>query len=478
MARRADLDRIFNPKSVAIVGVSTDRASDDIAETYLRAVIQCNFRGRIYPINPKGGAIRGLRIYSGVKDVPDSVDYVICCIRAALVPQLIRDCVAKGVKAVQFFTSGFSETGTEEGRRLEAEICDLAREGGIRLIGPNCMGVYCPKGGLSFAVGCPKESGPVALICQSGGNANYFTRYAAQRGVRFSKVVSYGNACDVDESDLLEYLTTDPETEIIAAYIEGVKDGKRFSKALRGAAAAKPVILMKGGRSEAGARAVASHTGALAGSAKIWDGLLQQAGVISVPTLEEVADSVVTFLHLAVPQGRRLGTISVGGGAAVVATDSYVSAGLVLPPLSQQMRQKLRSFVSTDAGISLNNPVDLASEYWGPGVYPLVKALADYSEIDILVFHFPLGMTPAFSSMPKEGAIPVVDNVIRVHNEASKPIVVVIDQLATSEAWETAFACQQKCHEAGMPVYFSINSAARAIDRFLCYHENRTRLTA
>jgi acyl-CoA synthetase (NDP forming) len=290
--------------------------------------------------------------------------------------------------------------------------------------------------------------------------------------------VSYGNACDIDESDLLEYLTTDPETEIIAAYIEGVKDGKRFSKALRGAAAAKPVILMKGGRSEAGARAVASHTGALAGSAKIWDGLLQQAGVISVPTLEEMADSVVTFLHLAVPQGRRLGTISVGGGAAVVATDSYVSAGLVLPPLSQQMRQKLRSFVSTDAGISLNNPVDLASEYWGPGVYPLVKALADYSEIDILVFHFPLGMTPAFSSMPKEGAIPVVDNVIRVHNETSKPIAVVIDQLATSEAWETAFSCQQKCHEAGIPVYFSINSAAKAIDRFLRYHENHAQLTA
>ncbi len=478
MAGQAGLDRIFNPKSVAIVGVSTDKTFDNIAGTYLRAVIRCNFRGRIYPVNPKGGATRGLPVYASVKDIPDSVDYVICCIRAALVPQLIKDCAAKGVKVVQFFTSGFSETGTEEGRRLEAEICDLAREGGIRLIGPNCMGVYCPKAGLSFTMDCPKESGPVALICQSGGNAIYFTRYAAQRGIRFSKVVSYGNACDVNESDLLEYLTTDPETKIIAAYLEGVKDGRRFSKALREAVAAKPVIVMKGGCSEAGARAVASHTGALAGSAEIWDGLLQQAGAVAVPTLEELADSLVTFLHLPVPQGRRLGTISVGGGAAVVATDSYVSAGLVLPPLSQEMRQKLRSFVSTDAGISLNNPVDLASEYWSPGVYLLVKALADYSEIDILVFHLPLGIMPPFSSMPKEGAIPLLDNVIRVHNEASKPIAVVIDQLATSEAWETAFACQQKCHEAAIPVYFSINSAAKAIDRFLRYHENHAQLTA
>ena len=475
MARRADLDPIFSPKSLAIVGVSTDRAFDNIAGTYIRAIIRCNFRGRIYPINPKGGVIRGLKVYSSVKDLPDSLDYVICCIRAPLVPQLIKDCVAKGVKAVQFFTSGFSEIGTEEGTRLEREICDLAREGGIRLIGPNCMGVYCPKAGLSFAVDYPKESGPVALVCQSGGNALYFTRYAAQRGVRFSKVVSYGNACDVDESDLLEYFATDPETEIVAAYIEGVKDGKRFSKALREAAAVKPVIVMKGGCTQAGARAVASHTGALAGSAKIWDGLLQQTGVIPVPTLDELGDIVVSLLHLPVLQGRRLGCIDVGGGAAVVATDSYVSAGLVLPPLPQEVRQELRSFLSTDAGLGLGNPVDLGGQYYTPAVYPVMKTLADYREIDILVFHLPLGIMPAFSSFPKQGAIALLDNVIRVHNETSKPTVVVVDQLATSEAWETAFSCQQKCHEAGIPVYFSIDGAAKALDRVLRYHENRAR---
>jgi len=477
MSGDADLDGVFNPKSVAIAGISTSRAYDGIAETYLRALIESEFNGPIYPINPRGGEIRGVKIYPNVKDVPDSLDYVICCIPAASVPQLVKDCAAKGVKAVQFFTSGFSENGTEEGRRLEAEICDVARQGGIRLIGPNCMGVYCPKAGLSFAPDYPTESGPVAFICQSGSNAIYFTRYAAQRGVRFSKVVSFGNAADVNESELLEYLTADPETGIIAAYIEGLKDGRRFSKAVRRAAAVKPVIMMKGGCTEAGARAVASHTGALAGSARIWDELLRQVGVIPVATLEELADILVTLLYLPVPHGRRLGAIDVGGGAAVVATDAYVSAGLDLPPLPQELRQKLRSFLSTDAGLSVNNPVDLAGQYYNTlAAYSVVKTLADYGGVDILVFHLPLGINPPFPSFPKEFATAILDNAIRVHNETDKPMVVVIDQLTTVESWETAIACQQKCQQAGIPVYFSVSSAAKAIGRFLSYHEKRTKL--
>ncbi|MCX6009547.1 MAG: CoA-binding protein [Chloroflexi bacterium] len=473
MTGNADLDGVFNPKSVAVVGVSASSSRRNMAGTYLRALIQCKFGGPIYPINPKGGEIHGLKIYADVKDTPDSVDYVISCIPAALVPQLVRDCAAKGVKAVQFFTSGFSENGTEEGRRLEAEICNIARQGGIRLIGPNCMGVYCPKAGLSFAPDYPAESGPVAFICQSGGNAIYFIRHAAQRGIRFSKVVSFGNAADVDESDLLEYLTSDTETKIIAAYIEGLKDGRRFSKAVRRAAAAKPVIMMKGGCTEAGARAAASHTGALAGSARIWDGLLRQAGVIPVSTLEELADILVTLLYLPVHHGRRLGVIDVGGGAAVVATDAYVSAGLDLPQLSQELQQKLRSFLSTGAaGLSVNNPVDLGGQFYNTSAaYSVMKTLADYGGIDIFVFHLHLGINPPFPSFPKEFAIAILDNAIRVHNETDKPMVVVIDQLTTVESWETAIACQQKCQQAGIPLYSSVHSAAKALDRFMRYHE-------
>ncbi|MGA7677810.1 MAG: CoA-binding protein [Dehalococcoidia bacterium] len=473
MAGDADLDNIFNPKSVAVVGVPTSSSRHSMAETYVRALIQCKFGGPIYPINPKGGEIHGLKIYANVKDTPDSVDYVISCIPAASVPQLVRDCAANGVKAIQFFTSGFSEEGTEEGRRLEAEICDIARQGSIRLIGPNCMGVYCPKSGLSFALDYSTESGPVALICQSGGNAIYFVRHAAQRGVRFSKVVSFGNAVDVDESDLLEYLTNDTETKIITAYIEGLKDGRRFSKVVRRAAAAKPVIMMKGGSTEAGARAAASHTGVLAGSARIWDGLLRQAGVIPASTLEELADIVVTLLYLPVPGGRRLGVIDVGGGAGVVATDAYVSAGLDLPRLPQDLRQKLRGFLSTGAaGLSVNNPVDLGGQFFNvSGAYSVMKELAGCGGIDILVFHLHLGINPPFASFPKEYSVAILNNAIKVHNETGKPMVVVIDQLTTIESCETTFACQQKCQEARIPVYSSVNGAAKALEQFMRYHE-------
>jgi len=467
MTGNANLDFVFHPESVAVVGVSPSRGYDAMAETYVRALIECKFNGPIYPINPKGGELKGLKVYPNVKDVPDSLDYVISCIPASAVPQLIKDCTAKGVKTVQFFTSGFSENGTEEGRRLEAEVCELARQGGIRLIGPNCMGVYCPRSGLSFAPDYPTESGPVSFLCQSGGNAIYFTRYAAQRGVRFSKLISFGNAADINENELMEYLTADPETEIIAAYIEGFKDGRRFSQAVRRAAHEKPVIIMKGGRTDAGARAVASHTGAMAGSAKIWDGLMRQAGVIPVATLEELGDILVTFIYLPVPHGRRLGVIDVGGGAAVQSTDVYVSAGLDLPPVPQELRQKLMSFLSTDAGLSVNNPIDLAAQYYNTlSAYYVMKAIADYDGVDILAFHLHLSINPPFP-------IAVLDNAIRVHNETGKPMVVIIDQLITVESWETAMACQQKCQQAKIPVYFSVRSTARALDRFINYHEKR-----
>src|SRR4030042_284483 len=358
MADKSNLDFVFNPKTVAVTGISPSRGYDAMAETYLRALVECKFNGPIYAIHPKGGDFRGRKLYPSVKDVPGPLDYVICCIPAPAVPQLIRDCAAKGVKAVQFFTSGFGENGTEEGIRLEAEVCALAKQGGIRLIGPNCMGVYAPKSGLSFAPDYPTERGQVSFICQSGGNAIYFIRYAAQRGVRFSKVISFGNAAEINENELLEYLTDDPETGIIAVYIEGFRDGRRFSKALRKAAAVKPVIMMKGGRTEAGARAVASPTGRLAGWAKNWGGVLRHAGVITVSTLEELGDILVTFLYLPVPNGRRLAVLDVGGGAAVVATDVYVSAGIDLPRLSEELRRKVRGFLDPNAaGPRVNNPL-------------------------------------------------------------------------------------------------------------------------
>jgi acyl-CoA synthetase (NDP forming) len=470
-----NLDFIFNPRSAAIVGISANAEpnSTNTAATYLESFLSGGFSGPIYPINHKGGEIRGRKIYPNVKDVPGPLDYVICCIQAPFVPQLIKDCAAKGVKVVQFFTAGFTESETEKGRELQEEIVALARQGGIRLIGPNCMGVYCPGTGVSFAPDFPKESGKVGYICQSGGNAHFGIRYAVQRGVHFSKVVSYGNACDVDESDLLEYLTADPETEIIAVYIEGVKDGKRFVRALKEAVAVKPVIVLKGGRTDAGARAAASHTGTLAGSSRVWEGVLRQLGVATVNSVEELADLLVTFLYLPVPMCPRLGTIGISGGATVIATDVYSSAGLVLPHLPLEVQQELRRLVKSEAGLSFDNPVDISSSYYSSVNYHGFKILAECDRIDIALFHLPLSIMPRTHSLDTRAALWVLDHAVKVKKESNKPIGAVVYNIVGAEGWETALKCQELCHGVGIPVYFSIDSAAKAISRFVTYHERR-----
>lgn len=473
-----NLAPIFSPKSVAIAGVST---SDLLSvggffggRMFLDVLLRYGYSGKIFPINPKGGEISGLKVYTNLNEVPEPIDLVICSVPAAVVPQLVRDCVMKKVKAISIFTSGFSETGSEEGRQLEKEICHIAQESGIRIIGPNCMGVYCPGAGLSFAADFPKESGSVALVCQSGGNAMHFVRIATRRGVRFSKVVAYGNACDVDESDLFEYLTNDSETKIIAAYIEGIKNGTRFMEVVRKATLVKPVIILKAGYTEAGAKAAASHTGSLAGSSKVWDGALKQIGALRVYTLEELVDMVVAFLYFHPPAGRKVGIVGVSGGAAVLATDEFVANGFVVPAFPYEFRNELRSFFSTDHGTSLRNPVDLGGQIFSPGFYPALNSLANYEGIDFLVVQLSLGMLilPPFVG---EGTVlnALADWVIRVHQETSKPLALVIHAMASGESWEVALDCQEKCYQAGLPVYNSISGVAKAIDRFIRYCQGR-----
>lgn len=468
-----NLEPLFSPKSVAIAGVSTTEVFGG-GRLFLDALVRYGFPGKIYPVNPKGGEVSGLKIYTSLAEIPGPVDYVICCVPAPLVPQLIKDCITKRVKAVSIFTSGFSESGSEQGAQLEKEVCHIARQGGVRIIGPNCMGIYCPKGGLTFAADFPKEAGSVALVCQSGGNTIHFVRIASRRGVRFSKVIAYGNACDVDESDLLEYLTTDPETKIIAAYIEGVRDGTRFIKVLHQAAKAKPVIILKAGYTEAGAKAAASHTGALAGSDRVWDGVLRQAGALRVYSLEELVDMTVTFLYLSPPQGRRVGIVGVSGGAAVLATDDFVAHGFTIPPLPEEIRHKLRSFLPTDYGTSLSNPVDLAAQIFSPGFYPVLALLANYEGIDLLIVQLSLGILILPPFIGEGTALNfLADSVIRVHQEASKPLALVIHALASGESWQIALDCQEKCYDAGLPVYHSISTVAKAIDRFIDYYQHR-----
>jgi len=268
LARGRDLEYIFHPRSIALVGITSDPASF-AGLGFLRGLLEFGYEGHIYPVNPKASEIRGLRAYPSVRDVPGPVDHVISLVPAHVALQLIEDCGAKGVKTVHLFTAGFIETGAKEGEQLQAELLTRARRLGIRLIGPNCMGIHYPRTGITFDMRYPQEAkkvGGISFFSQSGGNAVDLLHVGPRRGLFFNKVVSYGNATDLNECDFLENFAADPDTEIIAGYIEGVTDGRRFWQAMKHVAKLKPVIVLKGGRTAAGTGAVTSHSGSIAGS--------------------------------------------------------------------------------------------------------------------------------------------------------------------------------------------------------------------
>lgn len=468
----SSLDAIFNPCSIAIVGVSSKGRTGLLGgAAYLDAMLTCGYKGKLYPVNPKGGEVLGLTMYPSVREIPGPVDYVISAIPASGALELMQDCVARGVKAVHFFTSGFSELGKPEGVELERSILALAREHGIRVVGPNCMGVYAPASGVSFLSDLSSESGPVGAICQSGGNAIYVAREAARRGIRFSKVVSYGNASDVNESDLMEYMADDPETGIILAYIEGVKNGPRFKKALERAASRKPVVVLKVGVTESGARAAASHTGSLAGADVVWEGLLEQVNAIRVHTIEEWMDMAVTLTFHRHPIGRRVAILGLGGGATVLAGDEASKEGLLIPRFPDSLRQRAASLLGTEAGTIINNPMDLSAEAWKVGYHPILKAFSEYDGIDFTIVHLSVGLIARPREYHAEIWTKLNDDVIRAHQEFGKPVVVAVQMLTFPEHYDWMVEAREKSYRAGIAVYNSIRHAARSMTRLQRYHD-------
>ena len=469
MDKNQALDAVFNLKSVAIVGVAKEDEFNT-GRLFLNHIIEYGFKGPIYLVNPKGGEAFGIKIYPQLKNIPGPVDYVISCIRAPLVPQLIKDSAAKGVKGVCVFTSGFSEFGTQQGRDLESELQRLAQATGVRIIGPNCLGIHSPKAGFSFAPDFPKESGRVAFLCQSGGNTLYLVRAAAARGIRFSKVISYGNGADIDETDLLSYFQQDQETDIVAAYIEGIKDGQRFYRTLKAMSATKPVVILKGGRTQAGSAVAASHTASLAGSDRVWKDVVRQAGAVSVDTLDELADMLVTLSYLPPLGGKRVAMVGVGGGAGVLATDDWDENGFVLPKLPEPIRQAWRTALGNDAGTILSNPVDIP--HMGFGQEPFLNALAKlhaFEGIDLLVFHMPIRGIMLSAAVASVLFDPEAQTIIKVYQGPGKPVAAVVHYEANVDGWNLAAKQVKKFYEAGLPVYYSIASAAKAIDRYIGY---------
>jgi len=348
-----------------MVGASKDERKT--GGRFLKSLIGSGFKGKLYPVNPKESEIMGLINYRSVLDIPGEVDLAIVTVPATVVPQIMAECSQKGVRFAVVHSAGFSELGAE-GKMLEEEIVNFARQGGTRIIGPNCMGLYSPKAHINTITRraiFEDEIGPVALIGQSGWVTQSVIPIGYERGLRFSKVVSIGNQSDLTIEDLLEYFAKDTDTKVIALYIEGVKRGREFLQLTRQISKQKPIIAWKAGRTEVGVRAAASHTGALAGNNVIFDTALRQGGITIARNLDELIDLTVGFTCPVLPRGNKVGLLVEAGGEAVAGADAAEEAGLQMPALSaetqKELANKLKGIIPPFS--SLRNPVDLI---WPP----------------------------------------------------------------------------------------------------------------
>lgn len=464
------LDSLFNPRSIAIVGASAN--PDKQGHRYLKQLLDFGFKGKIYPVNPQGKEILGLEVYPSVSVIPEPVDYVISTIPAEHVPQLIQDCARNGVKVLQLYTAQLGETGIPERKQLEEHIASLARQVGIRLLGPNCMGVYRPETGLTFRFVSAKAKGDVAFVSQSAGHAAEVMYRGSLRGLNFSKVISYGNAVDINETELLDYLAQDTDTRIIIAYIEGVRSPD-FPKVLKAVARRKPVIIFKVGRTEAGARAAASHTGSLAGSYAIWKGIMKQCRAITVESLEELMDTAIAFAKLPPPKGRNVGAIGSGGGGSILAGDEFELHGLRMPPMPQGVLDKVKTFLGDD-WMMIKNPVDssvVLPAGWGyEEIKRIFRIIAEHPLYQILLAD--AGEWRPDASFEVSDYQSLVGLFLEVRKVTEKPMAIVLRPADHAEEWKWRgfMEQQQRCVREGAAIFPSVACAARALGKFVNYH--------
>jgi acyl-CoA synthetase (NDP forming) len=386
----ASVDKFFNPSSLAVIGASGKPGKG--GNTVLCNLDRAGFRGAVYPINPKGGEILGMLSYAKVSDVPGPVDLAVIVIPKAAVPEALRDCADKGITNVILSTGGYSDMG-EKGAEEQKIIVEQARKAGIRIMGPNSIGTINPSVGLATSIGSlePVEAGSVSMIGQSGIFSSGWGRWIADSmPLGVAKIACIGNKGDINESDLLEYLTDDEETSTIGMYLEGVAEGRRFVKAAGKACARKPVVVMKAGRSESAAAAIASHTGSLAGSDAVFDAACRKTGLLRVHDSETFFDALTAFEKLPLPRGNRMGVVSVTGMGCVAAADAAEEYGIVLPRLQPATLKKLSGVMPVWAPV--RNPIDTWSAVEKNGAEKamghITRCVIDQNDIDALLIVF------------------------------------------------------------------------------------------
>jgi len=473
MPERSALGALFSPKSVAIVGASSNSFSGGYQFT--RFLMDHGFHGRLYLVNPAASEILGLKVYPRLTDILESsVDYVISCIPADGVLSLLDDCSKKNVRLVHLFTARLKETGRDKETKLQDEILEKAGRLGIRILGPNCMGIYHPKAGLSFNHELPLESGPVGGFFQSGGGAAELVRYAALRGIRFSKIINYGNASDIDEVELLDYFASDDETKVIASYIEGVKDGRKFAESLALAARKKPVIVLKGGRGKTGAQLALSHTASMAGSINVWQAALRQYGATEVRDFQELMDQVVAFAILPPITGRRVIVAGGGGGKSAVSADIWEEEGFELPELTAEFRGKLKERLP-QLWDWVRNPID-ASLFQGTPMVDInvLEWLSSEDGFDIWVANLTQD-DPLPNDIWENVLAPNFLNSVTAIKKNGKPVVCVIEtgEIGPAEMrswkWRAIAKVRKQIVDQGLAVFSSPQRAAKAMKKLVNY---------
>ena len=479
------LDTIFHPRTVALFGVPSN--PDAWGGMFHRSLLASGFDPeRMFLINPKADEISGLPCYAGLPAVPGDIDHVISLVPARVVPELVDQCVAKGIRSLHLFTAGFSETGDAGMAQVEHESIEKLRAAGIRTIGPNCLGLYCPSSGLTFSEEFPMESGNVFLISQSGANASGIIRSLTPRGVRFSKAVSFGNGADLKAHDFFDYAAEDPQTEVVISYLEGVENGRDLFEALKRCAAVKPTIILKGGLSGAGARAANSHTGALAGSREVFEALCRQTGAMRVDSMEELYDLTVgVTTSLRTITGRRVVLVGGPGGFAVLSSDEIAGQELEMPETPEKAKEQLREFIPV-AGTSVNNPID-AHPRGADEMERTMHILCDSGHYD-LVLSTSLGIDggrrfgrrsrqpdPENDPSPEEIATAETDSartgsklIARLQEEVGIPIVYVQRGFGESADRQAAAA-----YGEGIPAYPTVLRAAHTARRLLEWRARR-----
>ena len=460
----ARFEALVRPSSVAVLGAST--TSTTIANTFIRRMRAFGYTGALYPIHPTASAIEDLPCYPSLAETPQPIDYAYVAIGARAIPDVLR--AANGrVRFAQVISSGFGEV--EEGTALEAELVAKAREGGCRVVGPNCLGLYSPRGGVTFPADAPREVGSVGVVCQSGGLGTDIIKRGSWRGLRFSVVITAGNCADLTPVDLIEFLFADPVTRVIGLYIEDVKDGRGFFELLQANARRKPVVILWGGRSAQGRMAAASHTGAIAGNRDAWRALSHQTGCMLVDTVDQFIDALLAFQFLPLRTSKPTRNVVLfgnGGGTSVLAADAFAERGLDILPFDEAVRARLHA-MKLPPGTSIANPIDAPvatlQQENGRVANGILDVVFESAAPDAVVVHINL------AAFVGRGDVDPIDNLIEAavqthaRHGAAAHFVVVLRVDGSPELDERRRHYRQHALERRIPVYDELVEAADAL---------------